>query len=84
MHNEVLLNFFIDLPPPPKLGFEKGTIRFTIAREIAKLDIYKDKNSFVYFRDVLYHTFKRLFGNFYFKKGFLLHDFLEKIIKQKE
>ena len=64
MQSVVLIDFFQDLPP--ELGFEENALRFNVAQEINRLDIYYDKDLYVYFRDVLYHVFRRVFRTFEF------------------
>ena len=83
MHSVVIIDFFMDLPSPPKceLGFEKlefdhGSLKENIAREVQKLDIMQDEEGFVYFHDVLYKAFKRVYRNFTFEKDNYFHKIL--------
>jgi hypothetical protein len=48
------------------------------------MDLYIDEGNHVYFYDVLYHTFKRAFGNFDLESGTVFNNLIIKLIEKEE
>lgn len=71
MHYKDLMSFFIKLGPQLG-GFKKLKSEFDkndAAQKVFKMGLEQDEENAVYFNDVLYSCFKRVFGTDLFKKG---------------